>query len=112
MIVFDDADLDAVVEGVRTFGYYNAGQDCTAACRIYAGARIHDRLVADLAAAAATIKYGDPSGEDMEIGPLISAAPARAGRGLRRARRGRGAHRGRDRRQGRRAAPASSTSRR
>ena len=36
VIVFDDADLDAVVEGVRTFGYYNAGQDCTAACRIYA----------------------------------------------------------------------------
>ena len=51
MIVFDDADLDAVVEGVRAFGYYNAGQDCTAACRIYAGAKIYDKLVADLAAA-------------------------------------------------------------
>ena len=38
VIVFDDADLDAVVEGVRTFGFYNAGQDCTAACRIYGGA--------------------------------------------------------------------------
>jgi aminobutyraldehyde dehydrogenase len=74
VIVFDDADVDAVVQGVRTFGYYNAGQDCTAACRIYAGARIHDRLVADLAAAASTIRHGDPSGEDMEIGPLISAA--------------------------------------
>jgi aminobutyraldehyde dehydrogenase len=37
VIVFDDADLDAVVAGVRTFGFYNAGQDCTAACRIYAG---------------------------------------------------------------------------
>ena len=37
VIVFDDADLDAVVEGLRAFGYYNAGQDCTAACRIYAG---------------------------------------------------------------------------
>jgi aminobutyraldehyde dehydrogenase len=36
VIVFDDADIDAVVEGVRTFGFYNAGQDCTAACRIYA----------------------------------------------------------------------------
>ena len=36
VIVFDDADIEAVVEGVRTFGYYNAGQDCTAACRIYA----------------------------------------------------------------------------
>ena len=39
VIVFDDADLDAVVSGLRAFGYYNAGQDCTAACRIYAGRR-------------------------------------------------------------------------
>jgi aminobutyraldehyde dehydrogenase len=74
VIVFDDADLDAVVAGVRTFGYYNAGQDCTAACRIYAGPAIHDRLVADLAAAVSTIKFGDPSGAAMEIGPLISQA--------------------------------------
>jgi aminobutyraldehyde dehydrogenase len=72
VIVFDDADLDAVAQGVRTFGYYNAGQDCTAACRIYAGAKIHDKLVADLAAAVSTIRYGDPSGQDMDIGPLIS----------------------------------------
>ncbi len=48
VIVFDDADIDAVVDGVRTFGFYNAGQDCTAACRIYAGAKIYDRLVAEL----------------------------------------------------------------
>ena len=48
VIVFDDADLDAVVEGLRTFGYYNAGQDCTAACRVYAGAKVYDKLVADL----------------------------------------------------------------
>jgi len=74
VIVFDDADVEAVVQGVRTFGYYNAGQDCTAACRIYAGRAIHDRLVADLAAAASTIKFGDPSGAGMEIGPLISQA--------------------------------------
>jgi aminobutyraldehyde dehydrogenase len=72
VIVFDDADLEAVVNGLRMFGFYNAGQDCTAACRIYAGETIHDRLVADLAAAASTIKYGDPSGEGMDIGPLIS----------------------------------------
>ena len=42
-----DADIDAVVQGIKTFGFYNAGQDCTAACRIYADARIYDRLVAD-----------------------------------------------------------------
>ena len=49
VIVFDDADIDAVVEGVRTFGYYNAGQDCTAACRIFAGAKVYDKVAADLA---------------------------------------------------------------
>ena len=74
VIVFDDADLEAVVAGLRTFGYYNAGQDCTAACRIYAGAKIHDKLVADLGAAVRSIKFGQPESEDSEIGPLISAA--------------------------------------
>jgi aminobutyraldehyde dehydrogenase len=73
VIVFDDADLEAVVNGIRVFGYYNAGQDCTAACRVYAGAKIHDRLVADLGAAVKTIKYGRPEAEDADIGPLISA---------------------------------------
>ena len=72
VIVFDDADLDSVVEGIRTFGYYNAGQDCTAACRLYAGPRIYDRLAADLAAAVKTIRYGAPDDEASEIGPLIS----------------------------------------
>jgi aminobutyraldehyde dehydrogenase len=73
VIVFDDADLAAVVEGIKVFGYYNAGQDCTAACRIYAGAKIHDKLVADLGAAVKAIKYGNPDAEDSDIGPLISA---------------------------------------
>jgi aminobutyraldehyde dehydrogenase len=72
VIVFDDADLAAVVEGLRTFGYYNAGQDCTAACRVYAGARIHDKLVADLSTAVKSIKCGLQDEADVEIGPLIS----------------------------------------
>ena len=72
VIVFDDADLAAVVEGLRTFGYYNAGQDCTAACRIYAGAKIHDKLVADLSGAVKSIKVGTQDEPDVEIGPLIS----------------------------------------
>jgi aminobutyraldehyde dehydrogenase len=72
VIVFDDADLAAVVEGLRTFGYYNAGQDCTAACRVYAGARIHDKLVADLSAAVKSIKVGTQDEPEVEIGPLIS----------------------------------------
>ncbi len=71
VIVFDDADLEAAVEAVRTFGYYNAGQDCTAACRVYAGAGIYERLVADLGSAVSSIRYGQPE-EDVEIGPLIS----------------------------------------
>jgi aminobutyraldehyde dehydrogenase len=73
VIVFDDADLNAVVEGLRAFSFYNAGQDCTAACRIYAGAKIHDRLVAELSGAAKQIKVGLQDEADVEIGPLISA---------------------------------------
>ncbi|HWK68678.1 MAG TPA: gamma-aminobutyraldehyde dehydrogenase [Rhizobiaceae bacterium] len=72
VIVFDDADLDAVVTGLRAFGYYNAGQDCTAACRVYAGKGIYDKLVADLSSAVSTIRYGDADDTQNEIGPLIS----------------------------------------
>ncbi len=72
VIVFDDADLGAVVEGLRTFGYYNAGQDCTAACRLYAGAKVYDRLVADLSSAVKTIKMGTQDEAGVELGPLIS----------------------------------------
>ncbi|YCI83480.1 aminobutyraldehyde dehydrogenase [Enterobacteriaceae bacterium] len=74
VVVFDDADLDAVVEGVRTFGYYNAGQDCTAACRIYAHAAIYDALVEKLGTAVASIKHGAPDDTDTELGPLSSLA--------------------------------------
>ncbi len=73
VLVFDDADLPAVVAGLRSAGFYNAGQDCTAACRVYASARIHDRLVADLATAIGSLRYGDPQKEETELGPLISA---------------------------------------
>ena len=73
VIVFDDADVESVVSGVRTFGYYNAGQDCTAACRIYAGAKVYERLVADLGAAVGTIKVGTQQETGVEMGPLISA---------------------------------------
>jgi aminobutyraldehyde dehydrogenase len=72
VIVYDDADLDAVVEGLRAFGFYNAGQDCTAACRIYAGKKIYDRLVADLSSAVSTIKFNQADDTINEIGPLIS----------------------------------------
>lgn len=72
VIVFDDADIDEVVSGLRAFGYYNAGQDCTAACRIYAGKKIYDRLVADLSSAVSSIALGLDDDTQNEIGPLIS----------------------------------------
>jgi aminobutyraldehyde dehydrogenase len=72
VIVFDDADIGEVVSGLRAFGYYNAGQDCTAACRIYAGAKVYDRLVSDLSSAVSTIKYASDDDTENEIGPLIS----------------------------------------
>src|SRR5512137_2171537 len=68
VIVFDDADLESVVSGVKVFGYYNAGQDCTAACRIYAGKKIYDKLVADLGSAVASLKMGPTDDEATELG--------------------------------------------
>jgi aminobutyraldehyde dehydrogenase len=72
VIVFDDADLSAVVNGLRAFGYYNAGQDCTAACRVYAGKKIYDPLVADLTAAVSTLKLGAQRDDGVELGPVIT----------------------------------------
>ncbi len=72
VIVFDDADISEVVEGLRAFGFYNAGQDCTAACRIYAGRKVYDNLVADLTSAVSSIALGNDDDTTNEIGPLIS----------------------------------------
>lgn len=74
VLVFDDADLESVIAGIRTFGYYNAGQDCTAACRLYVGSGIHDRLVADLTSAVSNIKVGTQREAGVEMGPLISSS--------------------------------------
>src|SRR5260221_2835413 len=68
VIVFNDADIASVVEGVRVFGYANAGQDCTAACRIYAGAKVYDKLVADLSSAVSTIAFDLADDSKNEIG--------------------------------------------
>jgi aminobutyraldehyde dehydrogenase len=73
VIIFDDADLDLVVEGVKVAGYMNSGQDCTAACRLYAGDSIYDRLLAGLVPAVESLKVGDINDEATEMGPLISA---------------------------------------
>jgi aminobutyraldehyde dehydrogenase len=72
VIVYDDADIDAVVGTLKAFGYYNAGQDCTAACRVYAGPKVYDNLVADLTSAVSSIRYNQQDDGQNEIGPLIS----------------------------------------
>jgi len=72
VIVFDDADLDKVVEWIKIAGYFNAGQDCTAATRVIAGPHIHEKLLGDLVPAVSGLKVGDPLAEDTEMGPLVS----------------------------------------
>jgi aminobutyraldehyde dehydrogenase len=73
VIVFDDADLEVVVSALRGASFYNAGQDCTAACRVYAGASVYDNLVAELASAASSLRFNLKNDDENEIGPLISA---------------------------------------
>lgn len=72
VVVFNDADIDAVVEGVREGGFYNSGQDCTAACRLIAHDSMHDDLVDGLRASIGSLPCGDPTDENSEIGPVIS----------------------------------------
>ncbi len=72
VLIFDDADIDAAVEGIRTFGFYNAGQDCTAACRIYAQKGIYAKFVEKLGAAVASIQYGEQDDPNTELGPVIT----------------------------------------
>jgi acyl-CoA reductase-like NAD-dependent aldehyde dehydrogenase len=77
VIVFDDADLDAVAEAIKLWGYWNAGQDCTAATRVIAGPKIYDRFVAEVSDQVKSIKWGDPAeGDDIEMGSLIARAQA------------------------------------
>ena len=72
VLVFDDADLDAAVAGVTAAGYWNAGQECAAACRVIATAGIHDAFLEALVAAVRAIRVGGPDDPEAEMGPLIS----------------------------------------
>ena len=74
VVVFDDADLELAAEGIAGAGYFNAGQDCTAATRVLASPRIHDDLVDALAEQARGTTTGPPSDEDAAYGPLNNAA--------------------------------------
>ena len=74
VIVFDDADIAAAVEGIAIAGYFNAGQDCTAATRVLVQQGIHDEFVAALVAYAKdNAKTGAPSDHDILFGPVNNA---------------------------------------
>ncbi len=73
VIVFDDADPAKAAEAIAIAGYFNAGQDCTAATRVLAGPRIHDDFVAALAEQAAAQVTAGPDNEDAAYGPLTNA---------------------------------------
>ena len=74
VIVFDDADIDAVVETIRGGSFFNAGQDCAQPCRIMVQDGVFERVVAETAAAVSTIRLGTQHDPETEMGPLISAA--------------------------------------
>lgn len=74
VIVFDDADAEKLIATIRGGAFFNAGQDCAQPCRLLVQRGIHDRLVADLAAAISTIRMGAPRASGTEMGPLVSAA--------------------------------------
>src|SRR5262245_56882229 len=83
VIVFDDADLDLAAETLKAAGYWNAGQDCTAATRVLAGPDVYDDFVAKLADQVRSIKWGDPAeADDIDMGSLIAKAQADKVQGL------------------------------
>ena len=72
VVVFDDADLDAVNSWVKTAGFFNSGQDCTAATRVIAGPRIYDNLLSTLTKSVQSVKVGNPLEEGTEMGPMVA----------------------------------------
>jgi 1-pyrroline dehydrogenase len=72
VVVFDDADLDAAVEWISIAGYFNAGQDCTAACRVLVGEQVYDKVLSELVPAVEAIKVGGAFEPDVAVGSMIS----------------------------------------
>ncbi|HVM23776.1 MAG TPA: gamma-aminobutyraldehyde dehydrogenase [Candidatus Limnocylindrales bacterium] len=73
VLVFDDADLDALAESVKAAGFFNSGQDCTAATRVIVQKAGYDRAMDALVPAVGSITVGDPASDpDLEMGPLVS----------------------------------------
>jgi len=74
VVVFDDADVEKVVETLKFAGYTNTGQDCTASCRVVAGSGVYDDLLSALVPEVESIKVGPIMDESVEMGPLVSSA--------------------------------------
>jgi betaine-aldehyde dehydrogenase len=73
VIIFDDADLSAAVEWIKVAGYFNSGQDCTAATRVLAGSKVHDNLLSELVPQVESMKVGDIWSDDTEMGSVVSS---------------------------------------
>jgi betaine-aldehyde dehydrogenase len=73
VVVFDDVDMETAMETIAGTGYYNAGQDCTAATRVLAGAKVYDDVVSGLAEQAKGLVMGDTLSSDTTLGPVNSA---------------------------------------
>lgn len=73
VIVFDDADVQAVAKKLKVAGFWNSGQDCTAATRVIAGPKVYGDLMDVLVEQVAAIRTGDPQESDVDMGPVVSA---------------------------------------
>ena len=75
VLVFDDADMDALAETIKVAGYFNSGQDCTAATRVIVMGDGYDRALEALVPAVESIKVGDPASDaELDMGPMVSKA--------------------------------------
>ncbi|HXF36144.1 MAG TPA: gamma-aminobutyraldehyde dehydrogenase [Actinomycetota bacterium] len=74
VIVFDDADIETAAEWIQIAGYFNSGQDCTAACRVLAGPRVYDNLVSSVVDKVNAMKIGDIWDEESAMGSVVSTA--------------------------------------
>src|SRR6202022_2697486 len=72
VIVFDDADVEAVNTWVKIAGFFNSGQDCTAATRVIAGPKIYDNVLSSLTESIRSVKVGNPLEEGIEMGPMVA----------------------------------------
>ena len=83
VVIFDDADLDLAAETLKAAGYWNAGQDCTAATRVITGPGVYDSFVSKLSEQVRSIKWGDPAeADDIDMGSLIAPAQVEKVAGL------------------------------